>query len=98
MVTINISIANNGSSDLVNFEISSLNGGIIKSFQIPAEAMTPMGVRIDLGESYIHPKLPGGKYYASCEEFVKGLKVLSQNINGEYSFYYSPINHKAYSK
>ena len=97
MVTITISTINNG-SDLVNFEISSFNGEIIKDFQIPYINLTPLGVRIDLDGEYIFPKLPGGKYYASCEEFKKGLKVLSENINGEYSFYYSPIMGKAYSK
>ena len=98
MVKITLSTLNNGSSDLVNFEINSINGELIKDFQIPAEAMTPMGVRIDLDRELIFPKLPGGKYYASCEAFQEGLQVLSANPNGEYSFYYSPINHKVYSK
>ena len=97
MVTVNISITNNGSSDLVNFEISSLNGELIRDFQIPYNNLTPFGVRIEDGEEIIYPKLPGGKYYASCEAFVEGLKVLSSNTDGEYSFYYSPISHKAYA-
>ena len=98
MITIQLTLVNNGSSDLVNFEISSLNGEIIRDFQIPVEHFTPLGVRIDLGEKLIHPKLPGGKYYASCEAFKKGLKVLSVNPNGEYRFYYSPIMGKVYAK
>ena len=98
MVRINLTAVNNNSSELVEFEITSLNGEVIKSFQIPVENFTPLGVRIDIDGEFIFPKLPGGKYYASCEAFKKGLKVLQSNPNGEYSFYYSPIMGKAYSK
>ena len=98
MVKITISTLNNRNSDLVNFEITSLGGESIRDFQIPYSTLTPFGVRIDLNGELIFPKLPGGKYYASCEAFQEGINFLSSNPNGEYSFYYSPINHKAYSK
>ena len=98
MVRINLSIIRNGSSDLINFGITSLGGESIKDFQIPYSTLTPFGVRIDLNGELIFPKLPGGKYYAELSAFKEGLKVLSENNNGEYSFYYSPINNKTYSK